>query len=51
MPEVRLAKEAEMGYISIAMVTDYDCWHKDHDAVTVDQIINIMHKNTNNVKL
>ena len=51
MPEVRLAREAEMGYISIAMVTDYDCWHKDHDAVTVDQVINIMHKNTNNVKV
>ena len=50
MPEARLAREAEMGYISIAMVTDYDCWHKGHDAVTVDQIINIMHKNTNNVK-
>ena len=50
MPELRLAKEAEMGYISIAMVTDYDCWHKNHDAVTVDQVIKIMHKNTNNVK-
>ena len=51
MPEVRLAREAEMGYISIAMVTDYDCWHKNHDAVTVDQVIKIMHKNTNNVKI
>jgi len=50
MPEVRLAREAEMGYASIAMVTDYDCWHKDHDAVTVDQVLSIMHKNTNNVK-
>ena len=50
MPEVRLAREAEMGYVSIAMVTDYDCWHKNHDAVTVDQVIKIMHKNTNNVK-
>ena len=39
MPEVRLAREAEMGYVSIAMVTDYDCWHKNHDAVTVDQVI------------
>ena len=51
MPEVRLAREAEMGYVSIAMVTDYDCWHKNHDAVTVDQVIKIMHKNTNNVKM
>ncbi len=50
MPEVRLAKEAEMGYASIAMVTDYDCWHKNHEAVTVNQVINIMNKNTNNVK-
>ncbi len=50
MPEVRLAREAELGYVSIAMVTDYDCWHKAHEAVTVDQIIKIMHKNTNNVK-
>ena len=50
MPEVRLAREAEMGYVSIGMVTDYDCWHKNHDAVTVDQVIKIMHKNTNNVK-
>ena len=50
MPEVRLAREAEMGYASIGMVTDYDCWHKNHDAVTVDQVIKIMHKNTNTVK-
>ena len=50
MPEVRLAKEAEMGYASIAMVTDYDCWNKNHEAVTVNQVINIMNKNTNNVK-
>ena len=50
MPEVRLAKEAEMGYVSIAMITDYDCWHKNHDAVTVNQVINIMKKNTKNVK-
>ena len=51
MPEVRLAREAEMGYVSIGMVTDYDCWHKNHDDVTVDQVIKIMHKNTNNVKM
>ena len=50
MPEARLAKEAEMGYVSIAMITDYDCWHKNHDAVTVNQVINIMQKNTKNVK-
>ena len=49
--EVRLAREAEVGYSTIAMVTDYDCWHTDHEDVTVDQIIETMHKNTKNVKL
>jgi 5'-methylthioadenosine phosphorylase len=37
--EARLAREAEVCYATLAMVTDYDCWHPDHDAVTVDQII------------
>ncbi len=50
MPEVRLAREAEMGYATIAMVTDYDCWHKDHTAVTVEQVVDIMNKNTKNIK-
>ena len=50
IPEIRLAREAELGYATIAMVTDYDCWHKSHDAVTVDKIIQTMNKNTNNVK-
>ena len=50
MPEARLAREAELGYASIAMVTDYDCWHKGHDNVTVAQIISIMKKNTSSVK-
>jgi 5'-methylthioadenosine phosphorylase len=39
MPEAKLAREAELCYASLAMVTDYDCWHPDHDAVTVDMII------------
>ena len=46
MPEARLAKEAEMGYSSIAMVTDYDCWNKSHNEVTVEQVINVMLSNT-----
>ena len=46
MPEARLAKEAEMGYSSIAMVTDYDCWNKSHSEVTVEQVINVMLSNT-----
>src|SRR5207245_10303476 len=37
--EARLAREAEVCYATLAMVTDYDCWHPDHDAVTADQII------------
>ena len=39
MPEAKLAREAEMCYATVAMVTDYDCWHPDHDAVTVDMIV------------
>ncbi|HUG54081.1 MAG TPA: S-methyl-5'-thioadenosine phosphorylase [Vicinamibacteria bacterium] len=39
LQEARLAREAEICYATLAMVTDYDCWHPDHDAVTVDQII------------
>lgn len=39
MPEAKLAREAEMCYATVAMVTDYDCWHPGHDAVTVDQVI------------
>ena len=42
MPEAKLAREAELCYASVAMVTDFDCWHPDHDAVTVDQIISVL---------
>jgi len=42
MPEAKLAREAEMCYATMAMVTDYDCWHPDHDAVTVDQVIKVL---------
>lgn len=42
MPEAKLAREAEMCYASVAMVTDYDCWHPDHDHVTVDAIIAVL---------
>ncbi|MFT4096544.1 MAG: S-methyl-5'-thioadenosine phosphorylase [Rhodoblastus sp.] len=44
-PEVKLAREAEISYATIAMVTDFDCWHPDHDAVDVAQIIRIVHDN------
>lgn len=42
MPEAKLAREAEMDYATVAMVTDYDCWHEDHDAVTVDQVVKVL---------
>ncbi|MDX9860108.1 MAG: S-methyl-5'-thioadenosine phosphorylase [Rhodospirillales bacterium] len=45
MPEAKLAREAEMCYATIAMVTDYDCWHADHGDVSVDAIIKILHEN------
>ena len=48
LQEAKLAREAEMCYVTIAMVTDYDCWHEDHDAVTVDQIIAVLNKNAEN---
>ena len=48
MPEAKLAKEAGICYSAVSMVTDYDCWHPDHDSVTVDQILNTLNKNTKN---
>ncbi|MCS5635198.1 MAG: S-methyl-5'-thioadenosine phosphorylase [Myxococcota bacterium] len=45
MPEAKLAREAEIPYCSVAMVTDYDCWHPDHDDVDVDKIIGVMREN------
>lgn len=45
MPEARLAREAELCYAMLALVTDYDCWHPDHDAVTVDQVVATMQQN------
>ncbi|HEY3637584.1 MAG TPA: S-methyl-5'-thioadenosine phosphorylase [Rhizomicrobium sp.] len=45
MPEARLAREAELPYAIAAMVTDYDCWHPDHDHVTVEQVIKVLGEN------
>ncbi|MHA1566733.1 MAG: S-methyl-5'-thioadenosine phosphorylase [Alphaproteobacteria bacterium] len=45
MPEAKLAREAEICYATVAMVTDYDCWHDDHDAVSVDQVIAVLMAN------
>ena len=48
LTEAKLAREAEICYATVAMVTDYDCWHPEHDAVTVDQIIATLMKNAEN---
>jgi 5'-methylthioadenosine phosphorylase len=48
LQEAKLAREAEICYVTIAMVTDYDCWHPDHDAVTVQDIIANLTKNAEN---
>jgi 5'-methylthioadenosine phosphorylase len=45
MPEAKLAREAELCYASIAMVTDFDCWHPGHDHVTVDQVVKVLLSN------
>ncbi len=48
LQEAKLAREAELCYVTVAMVTDYDCWHPDHDHVTVDQIVAVLLKNAEN---
>ncbi len=50
MPEAKLAREAELCYATVAMVTDYDCWHPDHDAVTVADIIKVLMANADKAK-
>ena len=50
MPEEKLAREAEICYATVAMVTDYDCWHPDHDAVTVQDIIKVLVANADKAK-
>src|SRR5213078_4499694 len=50
MPEAKLAREAELCYATVAMVTDYDCWHPDHDAVTVQDIIKVLVANAEKAK-
>ena len=50
MPEAKLAREAELPYATIAMVTDYDCWRDDEDAVTVTNVLEIMHQNSERAK-
>ena len=50
MPEAKLAREAEICYASVAMVTDYDCWHPDHDSVTVDAILKVLFANADHAR-
>ncbi len=50
MPEAKLAREAELCYATVAMVTDYDCWHPDHDDVTVEQIIKVLLANADKAR-
>ncbi len=48
LQEAKLAREAELCYVTVAMVTDYDCWHPHHDEVTVEQIVGVLLKNAEN---
>jgi 5'-methylthioadenosine phosphorylase len=50
MPEAKLAREAELHYASVAMVTDYDCWHETHEHVTVDAVVKVMTANAENAR-
>ena len=50
MPEAKLAREAEMAYTTVAMVTDYDCWHDDHEDVSASMILEFLRRNTQNAQ-
>jgi 5'-methylthioadenosine phosphorylase len=50
LQEAKLAREAEICYVTLAMVTDYDCWHPEHDAVTVSTVIDYLNQNVNNAQ-
>ncbi len=50
LPEAKLAREAEIAYATLALVTDYDCWHPDHDNVTVEMVIGNLHRNAENAQ-
>ena len=50
MPEAKLAREAEIRYCTVAMVTDYDCWHPDHDEVDVSVVVQTLMKNSSNAQ-
>ena len=50
LQEAKLAREAEICYATLALVTDYDCWHPEHEAVTVDQVIAVLNQNSENAQ-
>lgn len=50
LQEAKLAREAEMCYATVAMATDYDCWHEGHDDVTVEQVVQVAHQNVGNAR-
>src|SRR5580698_11285771 len=50
MPEAKLAREAELSYATVAMVTDFDCWHPDHDHVTVEAVVRVLLANAENAR-
>jgi 5'-methylthioadenosine phosphorylase len=50
MPEAKLAREAELCYATVAMVTDFDCWHPEHDAVTVEQVVKVLFANADKAR-
>ncbi|MBX3245195.1 MAG: S-methyl-5'-thioadenosine phosphorylase [Acidobacteria bacterium] len=51
LQEAKLAREAEIAYATLALVTDYDCWHEEHDAVTIDMVVEYLTKNVRNAQL
>ena len=50
MPEAKLAREAELCYATVAMVTDFDCWHPDHDHVTVEAVVKVLFDNADKAR-
>jgi 5'-methylthioadenosine phosphorylase len=48
LQEAKLAREAEICYATVAMITDYDCWREGHDAVTIEEIVAVIHHNAEN---
>jgi 5'-methylthioadenosine phosphorylase len=51
LQEAKLAREAEIAYATLALVTDYDCWHEGHDSVTLEMVISYLTKNVRNAQL